>query len=305
MTRDAILLIGGTGFLGSGLRRMIAAGRQRAIIIGRLPGITVGPDELYLATAAPDRLAAGLAGESISLVIDLSHASVPNAGLDGAAGMLDRNLALQSDHIALARALGARRFIFISSGGAVYGNGGDGPLTEAGPTHPLSPYGATKLALEQQLLGVRALDAVIVRPSNVYGPGQRACRGQGLVATAMANALRGQPQPVFGDGSAVRDYLYIDDFCDALLGVAARGVAGSIYNIGAGEGTSTAALLERIGAITARDGHPLAILWQDARSTDVDCNILDCNRLHALTGWRPNMALNKGLASNWDWIREQ
>ena len=119
----------------------------------------------------------------------------------------------------------------------------------------------------------------------------------------MANALRGQPQPVFGDGSAVRDYLFVDDFCEALLGVAAHGVAGSIYNIGAGEGTSTAALLDRIGAITARDGFPLAIDWQHARFTDVSCNILDSNRLHALTGWRPNTLLDDGLADTWTWIR--
>ena len=305
MTRDAILLIGGAGFLGSALRRMIAARGLRAIVVGRSPGVTVGPGERYLVTAAPGQLAANLADDLVSTVIDLSHATIPNAGLDGSADMLARNLAAQSANIALARALGAARFVFTSSGGAVYGEGGDGPLTEDTAAHPRSPYGATKLALERQLLAARDLDAVIVRPSNIYGPGQRPFRGQGLVATAMANALRGQPQPVFGDGSAVRDYLFVDDFCDALLGVAAHGVSGSIYNIGAGEGTSTAALLDRIAAITARDGYPLAIEWQDARFTDVARNILDSNRLHALTGWRPNTLLDEGLLASWAWARTQ
>lgn len=305
MTRDSILLIGGAGFLGSALRRTIAARGLRAIVVGRSPGVGVGHGERYLVNAPPGHLADDLAGERVATVIDLSHAGVPNAGLDGAVGMLARNLAAQSDHIALAQALGAPRFVFTSSGGAVYGDSGEGPLTEAAPAHPRSPYGAAKLALERQLLGAGNLDAVVVRPSNVYGPGQLPFRGQGLAATAMANALRGQPQPVFGDGSAVRDYLFVDDFCDALLGVAALGVTGGIYNIGAGEGTSTAALLDRIAAITARDGFPLAIEWQDARPSDVARNTLDCTKLHALTGWAPQTALDNGLAASWAWIRTQ
>jgi UDP-glucose 4-epimerase len=305
MTRDSILLIGGAGFLGSALRRTIAARGLRAIVVGRSPGVAVGEGERYFVTAAPGQLAVNLADERVSTVIDLSYAGVPNDGPDAAADILACNLAAQSANIALARALGAPRFVFTSSGGAVYGDGGEGPLTEAAPAHPRSPYGAAKLALEQQLLSAPNLDAVIVRPSNVYGPGQLPFRGEGLVATAMANALLGQPQPVFGDGSAVRDYLFIDDFCDALLGVAALSVSGGIYNIGAGEGTSTAALLDRIGAITARDGFPLAIEWQDARPSDVARNTLDCNRLHALTGWAPQTALDNGLAASWAWIRTQ
>jgi UDP-glucose 4-epimerase len=178
---------------------------------------------------------------------------------------------------------------------------------EGDPLFPLSPYGITKLACERYVYlyhRLHRLPAIIVRPSNIYGPRQRPFRGQGIVSTALGAAFQGSPVTVFGDGTHVRDYLYVDDLCDALDAVIAHADAGEIFNIGSGQGLQVIELLRLIERLVHERGRTLALAFEPARPFDVRYNVLDVSRLQAIADWRPRTALDDGLAQTRDWVEQ-
>lgn len=284
MTTEPVILLGGSGFLGGALAGRLAAAGVPAIAAGR--------------SNDAEALRVALGGKAAAAVIDLACPAFPGSP----AAEAEAIPALAERHAALAGAVGARRFLFVSSGGAVYGEGDGQPLDEERAPRPISAYGKAKLAAEAIIRAARP-DAIILRPSNVYGPGQAPFRGQGLVATAFGAALAGRPLEVAGDGSTVRDYLYVDDFTDGALAALERGETGATYNLGSGEGTNVRALLGLIGDVVAADGLSLDIFEQPVRPVDVACNILDAGRLSAATGWRPRVPLTVGLRASWQWVK--
>ena len=108
-----------------------------------------------------------------------------------------------------------------------------------------------------------------------------------------------------GDGSTVRDYLYVEDFVDGVLAAVQRGEAGATYNLGSGEGTSVRTLLDRIGEAVAEDGLGLQIEQRPARPVDVSHNVLDAGRLTDVTGWRARVPLEEGLRATWHWVKNR
>ena len=290
MDDDApLILIGGTGFLGTALAAHFAAAH-------------LGTEAREVAVIGRGDWASGKAeaiGASLSdrgpLVVDLAHLAGPPAA----------NLEATVRHLDFARGIAASRYLFVSSGGAIYGDQGDAPLAEDAPLKPISPYGIAKLAGEQLAASYRrrGLPVMIVRPSNIYGPGQLPFRGQGLVATAFGAALAGRPVTLFGDGSQRRDYLFIDDFCSGIEAILSRGAVGGTYNLGCGVATRADDLLAMIGRISARDGFPLALDPASARPSDVAANLLDISKIKHDTGWVPRVGLEQGLERSWAWIR--
>ena len=264
----------------------------------------IGRDDWHSGRA--DALADAMAGRA-PVIVDLAYATVPSTSFADPVGDFTANLGAMIRHLEFSRKIGAGRHIFLSSGGTVYGDQGDRPLDEDAPTQPISPYGITKLASEHYAAMYRRLGvpSLIVRPSNIFGPGQAPFRGQGLVATAFGAAMRGQPLTLYGDGSQRRDYLFVDDFCTGLDAVLARGEIGEAYNLGRGTATATADLLAAIGNITARDGYPLVVTDAAARPFDVTSNLLDISRIKNKLGWRPHIGLEDGLERTWRWISAQ
>ena len=301
-----ILLIGGTGFLGSALRKRLAG--EAIVVAGRAEDVPVGPNERYFAASDLDRLEREFADRRFAAIVDLAYATVPSTSFEDPVRDFSDNLGSAIRHLELARKLDTDRYVFVSSGGTVYGDSGAEAASETAANSPRSPYGITKLACEHyahlyhRLHGV---PACIVRPSNIYGPGQVPFRGQGLVATAFGAARSGQPLSIYGDGSQVRDYLFIDDFCAAFAEIMRKGEPGEVYNLGSGNGTSVKALLEAVSEIAGRDGKTLQVDWREARPFDVDRIILDRSKLRQLTGWEPQTRLGDGLQATWAWIKGQ
>ena len=198
---------------------------------------------------------------------------------------------------------GVGRIVLVSSGGTVYGvPRGPDPIDETHPTHPTSRYGAVKLQAEQMGLAMDRMghvNCVVARLSNPYGPGQVNRRGQGLIATVAARAQAGEAIEIWGDGSTVRDYLYIDDAAEGLL-AAGRLPGGTVVNVSAGHGLSTRHV---VTDVLDRLGLAATVRYLPDRDAGVPCNVLSHARLRAHTGWQPRIAWSDGLARTAAWWR--
>jgi UDP-glucose 4-epimerase len=297
----AALVVGG-GFLGSHIARGLARDGVQTTVLTR---------------TTPDARARGRLGASRLLVGDASHlhwVQEATAGVDCvvwcAGGLLPaesnqrpiddvlaqlKPLLVMLDHLAHRK---GTRIVLISSGGTVYGDPSVLPVSEDYLPRPLTSHGVTRLAAEQYLglyQQVFGVSAVALRCGNVYGEGQRSDRSQGVVAATLSRIQRGLAIPMFGDGSTVRDYVYIDDVVDVVIKLLARPNLPSVVNVGSGVGTSLSELLALIEAVT---GRPIDIEPHPARPGDVAAVVLDITLLKSLLRFEPT-PLREGLLRTW------
>jgi UDP-glucose 4-epimerase len=195
------------------------------------------------------------------------------------------------------------RLLFLSSGGTVYGDSGPLPADEQCARRPRSCHGAGKAAAELFLGTLRPAShagTVIVRPANVYGPGQPQKQGFGVVPQLVGCALEGRSFQLWGDGSQVRDYVYVEDFAEATVRLVERPGLHGVFNVGSGVGTSLGELIALVEKVT---GRPVRLERRAARASDVARIVLDVGRIREATGWVPRVYLEKGLAQTWRWLR--
>ena len=203
----------------------------------------------------------------------------------------------------LSRAHGVRRFLQVSTD-EVYGTlGPTGAFREDTPLAPNSPYAASKAAadlLVRAAVHTHKLDAVITRCSNNYGPFQFP---EKLIPLMIANALEDKPLPVYGDGLQVRDWLHVEDHCDAIWIVFERAAPGSVYNIG---GNSERTNLEVVRRLLAELGKGESLIRYVADRPGHDRRYaMDASRLQAELGWSPARRFEEGLAATIAWYRER
>jgi len=300
-----ILLLGGAGFIGRALcARLAEQGFDlhiltRRTVINDLNGCTVHSGGL----------------ENIELLRRLLHkagtvvhlASATTPGLSASTPSLEANLNITAT-LGLLEELRAHphtRLIYISSGGTVYGDPGKGMASESSELKPLSYYGAGKVAAEAFLRCFEERNGnpvVILRPSNVYGPGQPRYQGFGVIRTMLQHAFDGSTMTIWGDGSIVRDFIYIDDFTAALECFLTRSSPIGTYNIGAGIGYS---LNELIAIIETVSGRSLNIRHEAARSFDVQSIVLDTHAIRLRCDWTPTTPLEAGVTNTWNWLCRQ
>ena len=305
MTR-ATLVIGGGGFIGSRLvPKLLAFGRKLTVLDRGGHPQSLSSLEMRFIRGDFARLDVLLPLlEEHEEVIHLAYATVPNTSYENPVGDLLENLPPTVQLFEQVARLG-RRLVLISSGGTVYGEAKTLPITEEHPTHPISPYGVTKLTLEKYAhlyAATHGLDVVCLRPANAYGEGQRPFAGQGFIATAIASSLRGEVVRIFGQRGNIRDYLHVDDLAEGILHALQDGVTGEIYNLGSGVGRSNMDVLEAIAPLMAEIGSEVRVLHEAERPFDVHANILDSAKLRALTGWHPIVGFEEGLRRTRDWL---
>jgi UDP-glucose 4-epimerase len=196
---------------------------------------------------------------------------------------------------------GVKSYIFLSSGGTVYGRPQIIPIPEEHPTFPLNSYGLTKLFTEQYLRMLSrgsSMGYTILRVANPFGPGQLGAGGQGLIGTILQRFRQKQPLTIFGDGLSERDYLYIDDTVDAVVRAVEHAPLNDVVNIGSGEGRSILAVLE---AVEAALGSPVAREHVAGRATDAPSNVLDPGKAERLLDWKTITPFAEGVARTVDW----
>jgi UDP-glucose 4-epimerase len=241
-------------------------------------------------------------------VIFLAYNSVPKTSFEDPLRDIQENLPLAISLLSVVRDVPVKRLLYVSSGGTVYGpTEADVPIAEDRPTNPISPYGITKLAVEKYCLmhaRLFGIPIVIARPSNPFGVGQVPHRGQGFIATAAAKILKGEEIPIFGVNGTVRDYLYIEDLCVAMmLLLEVDSAQGTIFNIGSGIGMNNLDVLQAIAYAAGYEMSDLKLNFLPERHFDVAYNVLDTQRLETL-GWRCSTTLEQGLPSTIEWVRE-
>jgi UDP-glucose 4-epimerase len=203
-----------------------------------------------------------------------------------------------------ARASGAKKIVFASSGGTIYGDPdpGDLPVKESHPQHPVSPYGVAKKATGDYLYAYRDLhnlEFTALALANVYGPRQDPHGEAGVVAIFAGRLLAGEPCTVYGDGSQTRDFVYVDDVVDAFARASSRG-GGLVLNVGTGTETSVNKLYRTMAQQAAVERPPVAA---PARPGELLRSSLDPGRAAIHLGWKPWTSLDEGTLSTLDWFR--
>jgi UDP-glucose 4-epimerase len=202
-----------------------------------------------------------------------------------------------------ARAAGARKVVFTSSGGSIYGDPETLPVAESVPVDPLSPYAVSKVAGElylNALSKLHGLECTHLALANVYGPRQDPHGEAGVVAIFAQSLLAGRPTKVFGDGGNTRDYVYVGDVARAF--VAAAGSAGNRrrYNIGTGVQISDRELHSLVAAAAGAADEPD---YAPARLGDLRASALSSDRARDEIGWTPQFDIRAGVAATVDYFR--
>ncbi len=189
-----------------------------------------------------------------------------------------------------------RKFINISSGGAVYGEPQRMPVDELHPIRPVSVYGVSKYAVEQylRLFDGFGLDYTILRYANVYGPRQNPAGEAGVVAIFSRQMLAGECPTIFGDGTKTRDYVYVDDIVAAnLLAMTEKRASGRSYNVGLGREVSDRQIFELVRRAAGATVEPIAA---SKRPGEIDRICLDASLVKAELGWDPTILLEEGIS---------
>lgn len=282
--RKSILFIGGAGFIGSNIiRKMLHDDYEIHVCepdganTQRLDGFDV---RLHRALLSDIEAVNNIIQDfNIDVVVHLVSTLIPGSTYEDYKKEY-KNVIFPSIELMELCAQKGIRFVYFSSGGTVYGNRNDVlPFTETDPMTPISYYGWSKQMMENSIQFMHrtaGLDYLIVRPSNPYGHGQNLYGKQGLVAVAIGKLLKNEMIEVWGDGSAVRDYIYVDDLANIFVKLVESDVHNTTLNIGSGRGYSVNDVLAFLKIVSGRELH---IVYQNPRPVDVSNMVLDTTRL--------------------------
>jgi UDP-glucose 4-epimerase len=294
-----VVVLGGNGFLGSQVTRWLAArGHRLRVMDLRLPRPgTALPDVEYREgnfLNASDVEAALESGAD--LVLHFISTTVPASSIDNVPVEIDTNVAATVRLLDAMTRRGIKRIGFPSSGGTIYG-ASSAPHREDEVARPTCPYGLGKLIIEDLLRFYRdhrGIDFQIWRVANPYGDATRVHLAQGVIDAFLQRVRTGQPITVWGDGSAVRDFIFADDVAAAIGQLIEGQTWGEVVNVGTGKGASIAEVLRIIENVAG----PFQREQVRAYSGPAYA-VLDTTRLHQLTGWTPGWTLESGIREAW------
>ncbi len=297
------LVLGGCGFIGSHIVDQLVASGHSVRVFDRYPEKYREPVRGvdYNFGDFRDTMALIEALVDVELVFHLVSATFPGtAELDPQADVRDNILPTLSLLDAMAK-FGVHRLLYLSSGGTVYGIPNTVPTPETHPLRPINSYGIVKVTIEHYIelyRRTRRLLPIIIRPSNPYGPRQGHVGVQGVITTFLNRIARNEPIEVWGDGSVVRDYLYVEDLARLCVTAADSGKVG-VYNGGSGQGTSVREIITYIEQATGRILNPV---FKQARPVDVPNSVLDMSVVMKNFGWRSETRLQDGISRSWEWL---
>jgi len=304
-----VIVTGGCGFIGSHLvDRLVADGHQVAVIDNLSTGSAdfLNPRAtLYRMDIRDEAVSEVFRKESPSAVFHLAaqinvRASTENPILDTEVNVIGGLRVLRA-FLATEGPASGKKFVFASTGGAIYGETDILPTPETVVPAPLCPYGISKLAFEHHLaLAERTagLQSAVLRYANVYGPRQNAFAEAGVVAIFSLRKVTGQPCEIFGDGMQTRDFVFVSDVVEATVSCLRQDVTGT-YNIGTGRETT----VNEVYAVLERAlGPGKGKIYRQEKPGEVRRSCLDSRKAMEAFGWRPRWSLEEGLKETARWF---
>lgn len=234
--------------------------------------------------------------ENVNTVIHLIHTTVPATSFERPVYDLETNVIPTLKMLEMMKKRNIKRLIFVSSGGAVYGNPISDKIAENHQTNPISPYGISKLTIEKYLLFYKYnfdFQITILRPSNIYGIGQDIKKPLGLISHLIYNVFNNKEINIWGDGNSKKDYLYLDDLVDAILLVIREQHKNNfIYNISYGKSYSINQIIGQIKEITDFD---INVVYGKEKKFDVQNISIDSFLFKNDYNWKPKFSLKEGI----------
>ena len=306
---NAILLTGGCGFVGANLAPML---RQLGYKVAILDNLSRGRVEFLDDPAAYEFFQADIRDEEAVLAACTGRDEVIHLA---AYGSVVESVASPAENFQInvegtfkapnaARRAGVKRIVFASTGGALIGNATP-PVDERAVPRPISPYGASKLAGEGYCCAFAEayeMSVTALRFANVVGP--ISWHKKGAVTAFFKAIMNGEPIRIFGDGSATRDFLYVDDLCRGIVaGLDAALPRFNVFHLASGGETSVRELAEIVRRVGGKPGHP--IVHDLKRAGEVERNFARYDLAREQLGFAPTVSIEEALRRTWNWMRSQ
>jgi UDP-glucose 4-epimerase len=303
-----ILVTGGAGFIGSHVVDSYLGGGHEVVVVddlstGHLSNLDPAAKFYQLDIRSPE-LAEVFEKERPDYVNHHAAQMDVRRSVEEPLFDADVNVLGSINLIELARKHRVKRFLYISTGGAVYGEPEYLPCDEAHPVNPICPYGASKHTVEHYLYMYREnydLDYVSLRYPNVYGPRQDPHGEAGVVAIFTGQMLNGEQVVINGDGEQERDFVYVGDCANANMLALTAKIGSSIFNLGSGRGTTVNEIYSNLKKITE---YKKDAIHGPAKVGETRRIFLDATRVRQELGWVPRIELEEGLEKTVEFFKE-
>jgi len=300
-----VLILGGFGFMGSHIARGLLQAGHKVRILDRVESkhahlLNLDIDIHFGQLGSDADIIAAL--NDIDTVIHLVSYSWPKTPFTDAETDVIETILPTLRLIKLFNKQNVKRILFASSGGTVYGEAHQMPISESHPCSPISLYGLSKHILEEYFRLAwleNNIEIFVLRVSNPYGPLQNPEREQGFISTCLRRILTDTPIEMWVSLDTIRDFLWIGDVADAFVKSVTIPNTYNIINIGSGKSVKLGEAIQLIEKVTA---HKLRIIERPANSSHVSRNVLDISKAQKLLSWEPKVSLEDGIKLYWDHI---
>lgn len=296
-----VLLLGGNGFIGTNLARILRQNKYGVISFDRNEAVEkINDVEYIIGDFFEDSEIFPIVDKCDIVVHCLCTLNPGNSNEEYLRGY--ENDLIQTIKLCKRLIDSNKKMLFISSGGTVYGKQDKMPINEKQLPCPINHYGSLKLCMENVMHAFNVqngLHFVTARVANPYGPGQDYSRGVGFVDVVLKKAIRDETVEIWGDGSLIRDYVYIDDVCDALMKLLNYKGEEEIFNIGTGVGTSQNDIVSLVNSL----GYNVSVNYLAQRSVDLEKVILDSSKIKSCLKVQ-FIDINDGIKKYHDWLKQ-
>lgn len=305
-----VMILGAAGFIGTNLAISLAQNSDAVTLVDKKKDYFTSIQRLSLSGIKLEEANLNISDDfsylkGQDIVYHLVSTNVPTTSNQHISQDIESNVLFSSHLFEACVKYGIKKVVFISSGGTVYGKESACPLSENTPTNPISSYGVQKITIEKLLYlysYMYGLDYRIIRLANPYGPYQRPNGILGAITTFTYKALIGDEITVYGDGSVVRDFIYIDDAVRGILNIVNGENKHHTFNLGSGYGTS---INEVLHAIKKTLGCELNVRYKTGRPVDVPINYLDISRYEKYYGQLNPISLEEGIRKTAEFMRKE
>lgn len=306
-----IIIIGGTGFLGKHLSIALNKEKIRHLSLSRNPDFDF-PSKFAPLTRV-DRVSSLKSDENIEslrnakLIVYLASSSTPASRMNSVELEIENAIKPAIHTLSEITSVNANApIVFMSSGGTIYGDGHTSPINEHSQIQPSTPYAYAKQSIEsylQYLANTSESKYTILRASNPVGKWHKNPR-QGFIGAAISRIMNNESLTIFGDGTAVRDYIDADEVAEAIIQIYKKPKVSEnkIWNLGSGVGTSINDIIATLRVISNSE---FEVQYNEGRATDLAYNVLDCKRINNELGWKATRSINDLLISAWQQAQQK